>query len=90
MIRRLYTVLYGLMSIPVGVGFILIYVTFPIWMVIWFFTGWWVYPPANALAHNIMSWLMVHSSMKSFLTNRYYTEEDWKVLKKSLRTQTFN
>ena len=92
MIRRLYSILYFVFCIPLAIGILAAYLTFPVWLVVWVLTGWWVYPPGNALLHNITGWLMVRSATKPILKDgaRYYSKEDYADMRHSLKTQSFD
>lgn len=91
MVRRLFSILSIFVALFIAVGIIVVYVTFPIWLFIWLGTGKWIYPPANALAQNLMNWVRVRSTDKSFVTGEYYTKEDYHTtFKRSLRTQSFD
>lgn len=90
MARRIFTIFYIFMTIVIAIGGVMLYFTFPIWFFLWIGTGKWIYPPANALANNIMNWFMVRSSMKNFLSNDYYSREDYQTYKVSLKTQKFD
>ena len=90
MIRRFYSILRVLTTIPVALGILAAYITIPIWIIVWVITGWWVYPPGNALLNNIMSWLMVKSATKKLFSGGYYTKKDYQDMKRSLKTQSFD
>jgi len=89
MIRRIISILFILMSIPTTIALIILVLTVPVWTLVLLVTGWWIYPPANALMQNVFGWLMVRSATKDFINKEYYNKEDYKRLRKSLRTQKF-
>jgi len=86
------SVLSYFVMILLAVMILAAYISFPVWVLIWLVTGWWIYPPGNALLHNITSWIMVRSADKPICKDgaRYYSKEDYKGMRHSLRTQSFD
>lgn len=80
MIRRLFSILYLVSMLPIGIIVLVSYITFPLWLLVWLFTNWWIYPWGNAVLHNISNWIMVRSAEKRF-SGRLYTKADYQNLK---------
>ncbi len=81
--RRLMSVVYFLVLILISVLMLVSFVTFPVWLIVWILTGWWIYPWGNTTLHNLSKWVMVRSAERNWPTSKHYQKSDYQRLKKS-------